>query len=369
MCFTLNPCGVAILLLLFLSPFFVHVWESFTGHLSNDVWWWCPSLIFLALGSCFFYARRLRIATRWLLSLYITRSWSLLCCLIKVLAEFAQPPQATWHSVCAVTRSSLVWPHCYVCRSAVIFVLFLMSPWGCCFFTYVYNFSCDSSLAPLEGCPCNHLCLKANRRDRALLGMHCGKKKCSNKVLAQCTMMFTCPHSKEVFMTVHESRPERSICSLRMCLWVLPVRFMFVFYIFVLTWYPLVTLYTMKYRASPSPKGQPLFQRNTCSNIAAAGHCHSIGNTSSSGCVAKDMSADVRWTVGLFTNMAVLLHLDADAWVMTFRNNCVSCLQLLLLLLFLLCLVSLWYISDCEGWRLSWSLVHRAVHAHFVVHV
>lgn len=31
-------------------------------------------LIFLALGSCFFYARRLRIATRWLLLLYITRS-------------------------------------------------------------------------------------------------------------------------------------------------------------------------------------------------------------------------------------------------------------------------------------------------------
>lgn len=124
----------------------------------------------------------------------------------------------------------------------------------------MYNFSCDSSLAPLEGCPCNHLCLKANRRDRALLGMHCEKKKCSNKVLAQCTMMFTCPHSKEVFMTVHESRPERSICSLRMCLWVLPVRFMFVFYIFVLTWYPLVTLYTMKYRASLSPKGQPLIE-------------------------------------------------------------------------------------------------------------
>lgn len=117
------------------------------------------------------------------------------------------------------------------------------------------------------------------------------------------------------------------------------------------------------------PPRASLSHRNTCSNIAAAGHCHSIGNTSSSGCVAKDMSADVRWTVGLFTNMAVLLHLDADAWVMTFRNNCVSCLQLLLLLLFLLCLVSLWYISDCEGWRLSWSLVHRAVHAHFVVHV
>lgn len=223
-------------------------------------------------------------------------------------------------------------------------------------------------------CPFGGLSLQSSMPEgkqawSSLVGDALWKKKCSNKVLAQCTMMFTCPHSKEVFMTVHESRPERSICSLRMCLWVLPVRFMFVFYIFVLTWYPLVTLYTMKYRASPSPKGQPLFHRNTCSNIAAAGHCHSIGNTSSSGCVAKDMSADVRWTVGPFTNMAVLLHLDADAWVMTFRNNCVSCLQLLLLLLFLLCLVSLWYISDCEGWRLSWSLVHRAVHAHCVVHV
>lgn len=31
-------------------------------------------------------------------------------------------------------------------------------------------------------------------------------------VLAQCTMIFICPHRKKVFMIVHESRPERSLC-------------------------------------------------------------------------------------------------------------------------------------------------------------
>lgn len=144
-------------------------------------------------------------------------------------------------------------------------------------------------------------------------------------VMAQCTMMFIRPHWKEVFMTVHESRPERSLCSL----WVLPLSTC----VLHLSAYVVSTFHAIKCRATP-----PLPPTQTLPLI---------GNDRT----AKEWT----WESGkLCVQAAVQLHFDAYVWAMTFRNNCVSIAFATVHLLHLL--LSQWYIGQCERWHLSRDL-------------